>query len=148
MDRVDPKTMLFILNCLSTVARFLPHSNPNYLDLLKLPFFKTMGECKLVLDKQLARAKGQLENEERSILSAAMPYLEAILDCPVGKNLLQEEKNTVTILQAMIEVGEYHDFGTWVQRSMATMSSKVILLLLQAKQKMPIVAEPTRPTGK
>ena len=74
--------------------------------------------------------------------------MEAILDCPVGKNLLQEEKNTVTILQAMIEVGEYHDFGTWVQRSMATMSSKVILLLLQAKQKMPIEAQPTRPTRK
>ena len=140
VDMIDPKTLLFVLNCLATVATYLPHANPNYIELLKLPFKKTIGELRMISDKKKEFEDKPFTPEERAIAVAAAPYIKAVLDSPAGKNLLQEDINPMTILRCFIKIGEYYDFGPYVLRAEKSMTSRIAMLLLQSGQKYPVIA--------
>lgn len=81
-----------------------------------------------------ANTSGVVNPEEACTINAAVPYVEAILHSPLGKNLLADEQTVTTMLRAVTAVGATLDFGDYISRNVNQMSVRVCLLLLRAKQ--------------
>ncbi|CAJ1399499.1 unnamed protein product [Effrenium voratum] len=130
---LDPDTIMWMVLALGTAAMYLPHQHPKFLELIKQPFVKVMQMIAGIID---GNAK-DLSNYEQAFIAACTVYVAFVLASPRGKNILQDDLAAKLIIKMNGYSDSPIDFSDYVIKNCQSISSRVAVLILRAKQESP-----------
>ncbi|CAE7027268.1 yki, partial [Symbiodinium sp. CCMP2456] len=132
---LDPDTIMWMVLALGTAAIYLPHQHPKFLELIKQPFVKVMQMIAGIIDG--ASSKQQLSNYEQAFIAACTVYVAFVLASPRGKNIMQDDLAAKLIIKMNAFSDSPIDFSDYVIKNCQSVSSRVAVLILRARQETP-----------
>ncbi|CAK9108193.1 unnamed protein product [Durusdinium trenchii] len=131
---LDPDTIMWMVLALGTAAMYLPHQHPKFLDLIKQPFVKVMQVIAGIIDGTSSK---DLSNYEQAFIAACVVYVAFVLASPRGKNILQDHLAAKLIIKMNGYSDSPIDFSDYVIKNCQTISARLAVLVLRAKQESP-----------
>ncbi|CAE8644760.1 unnamed protein product, partial [Polarella glacialis] len=136
-DLMDPDTIMWMVLALGTAAMYLPHQHPSYLELIKKPFVKVMQMVANIMEHAGTGARDQLSTYQQAFISAAIMYVAFVLESPRGRTILQDEIAAILVIKINSICDTPIDLSDYVVRNCQSLSAKLGVLLLHAKQEAP-----------
>lgn len=131
---LDPDTIMWMVLALGTAAMYLPHQHPKFLDLIKQPFVKVMQVIAGIIDGTSSK---DLSNYEQAFIAACVVYVAFVLASPRGKNILQDHLAAKLLIKMNGYSDSPIDFSDYVIKNCQTISARLAVLVLRAKQESP-----------